>query len=52
MAGVGAEPARRMATFALSTIEGALLLSKVSRSPAPLFEAGAMLRALVGTLRA
>lgn len=49
-AGVDAESARRMATFALATIEGALLLSKVGRSPAPLFEAGAMLRALVGTL--
>lgn len=50
-AGVGREPARRLATFGLATIEGALLLSKVARSPTPLFDAGAMLRALVGTLR-
>lgn len=49
-AGVDAESARKMATFALATIEGALLLSKVARSPAPLFEAGAMLRALVAVL--
>jgi TetR/AcrR family transcriptional repressor of lmrAB and yxaGH operons len=46
-AGMTAEQARPLATFALSTIEGALLLAKVQRDPAPLLTAGAMLRRLV-----
>lgn len=42
--------AGRLATFVLSTIEGALLLSKVHRSKAPLLDAGAMLGALASGL--
>lgn len=47
-AGVAEAPARHAATFALAAIEGGLLLAKVQRSPAPLREVGAALRAMVG----
>lgn len=46
-AGLEAESAPRLATFALAAIEGALLLAKVEKSQRPLRETGAMLRSLV-----
>lgn len=44
--GVPVEQADRFATFALSAVEGALLLSKVKRSTKPLRDVGEMLREL------
>lgn len=46
--GVDPDAALRMAMFALSTIEGALMLARVERSPRPLEVVGEGLRALVG----
>jgi TetR/AcrR family transcriptional regulator, lmrAB and yxaGH operons repressor len=46
-AGVAEEAARRHATFALSAIEGALLLCKVSRDVGPLLDVGEALRSLL-----
>ncbi len=46
--GVAEDPARRMATFALATIEGALMLARVERSPRPLEIVGDGLRVLIG----
>ena len=45
---LGVEPARaaELATFGLASIEGALLLAKVKRDPAPLRAAGALMRAM------
>ncbi len=43
-AGASPEDAARFGRFALAALEGALLLAKVKRDPAPLTEAGAMLR--------
>lgn len=40
--------AERFATFTLSAVEGALLLSKVKRSTKPLLDVGEMLRGLAG----
>ncbi len=45
--GVSAEVAPRLATFSLATIEGALLLARVERSPRPLEVVGETLRALL-----
>jgi TetR/AcrR family transcriptional repressor of lmrAB and yxaGH operons len=45
--GVDRELALRMAMFALSTIEGALMLARVERSGRPLEVVGEMLRALI-----
>lgn len=45
--GLAPERATRLACFALSTIEGALLLSRVRRDVAPLHDAGAELLALL-----
>lgn len=45
--GVAEGPAKRIAIVALASIEGALLLSKVQRSTAPLATVGAALRAMV-----
>ena len=50
--GFGAEPARRIASFALAAIEGGLLLAKVTRSIAPLREVGETLRLMVSSLPA
>jgi TetR/AcrR family transcriptional repressor of lmrAB and yxaGH operons len=49
-AGIPHEAASRLSTFVLSTIEGALLLSKVHRSKQPLLDAGAMLATLASSL--
>jgi len=46
-AGIAAGPARQLAIVALSAIEGALLLSRVQKSRAPLAAVGAALRAMV-----
>lgn len=43
-AGLAAAEAQELATFALASLEGALLLSKVHRDPAPLHTTGALLR--------
>lgn len=48
--GVPRAQAERFATFTLSAIEGALLLSKVKRSTQPLRDVGEMLRGLSGGL--
>jgi TetR/AcrR family transcriptional repressor of lmrAB and yxaGH operons len=45
-AGQEAELANKLATFALASIEGALLLSRVSRDVAPLVTVGELLRAM------
>ena len=46
------DEAKRFATFALSSVEGALLLSKVKRSTEPLVHVGEMLRSLArGTVK-
>ena len=45
--GIAEGPARQMATLALSAIEGALLLARVTRSREPLMTVGAALRAMV-----
>jgi TetR/AcrR family transcriptional repressor of lmrAB and yxaGH operons len=45
--GVARAEARRVATFGLAAIEGALLLAKVQRDPAPLVTTGKMLRELL-----
>jgi TetR/AcrR family transcriptional repressor of lmrAB and yxaGH operons len=46
-AGFAAAPARQLAVVALSAIEGALLLSRVHKSRAPLTTVGAALRAMI-----
>jgi TetR/AcrR family transcriptional repressor of lmrAB and yxaGH operons len=46
-AGFAAAPARQLAVVALSAIEGALLLSRVQKSRAPLTTVGAALRAMI-----
>lgn len=46
-AGVAAAPARQLATVALSSLEGALLLARVTRSRAPLVAVGQALRAMI-----
>lgn len=46
--GVDREAALRMAMFVLATIEGALMLARVERSPRPLEVVGEVLRSLVG----
>ena len=43
--------ARRLAVVALSAIEGALLLSRVQKSRAPLTTVGAALRAMIAATR-
>ncbi len=43
-AGLAAAEAGALATFALASLEGALLLAKVQRDPAPLYTTGALLR--------
>jgi TetR/AcrR family transcriptional regulator, lmrAB and yxaGH operons repressor len=43
-AGLERAAARELATFALASLEGALLLAKVQRDPAPLHTTGALLR--------
>lgn len=48
--GLAAGPAKQLATVALSTIEGALLLSRVQRTTAPLETVGAALRAMVAAV--
>ncbi|HTJ43170.1 MAG TPA: TetR/AcrR family transcriptional regulator [Kofleriaceae bacterium] len=45
--GIAHAEARRVATFGLAAIEGALLLAKVQRDPAPLHTTGRMLRELL-----
>ena len=45
--GVAPAPARQLATVAMSAIEGALLLARVTRSRAPLQAVGLALRAMV-----
>jgi TetR/AcrR family transcriptional regulator, lmrAB and yxaGH operons repressor len=45
--GFAAAPARQLAVVALSAIEGALLLSRVQKSRAPLATVGAALRAMI-----
>ena len=45
--GIAHGEARRIATFGLAAIEGALLLAKVKRDPEPLLTTGAMLRDLL-----
>jgi TetR/AcrR family transcriptional repressor of lmrAB and yxaGH operons len=50
-AGATPESAAELATFMLSTIEGALLLAKVKRDVAPLEQAGRMLAAMMMTRR-
>jgi len=46
-AGVPKPMARHLATFALSAMEGALLLARVGRDPKPLLTVGETLRAMV-----
>jgi TetR/AcrR family transcriptional regulator, lmrAB and yxaGH operons repressor len=48
-AGIAEDQARPLATFALSAIEGALLLCKVSRNTGPLLTVGETLRSLLGS---
>jgi len=45
--GVARAPARQLALVAMSSLEGALLLARVTRSRAPLVAVGAALRAMV-----
>jgi TetR/AcrR family transcriptional repressor of lmrAB and yxaGH operons len=45
--GIAPAEARRIATFGLAAIEGALLLAKVKRDPEPLLTTGKMLRELL-----
>jgi TetR/AcrR family transcriptional repressor of lmrAB and yxaGH operons len=48
--GIARPAAKQLATVALASIEGALLLAKVSRSRAPLTTVGAALRAMVAAM--
>jgi TetR/AcrR family transcriptional regulator, lmrAB and yxaGH operons repressor len=48
--GLARAPARQLATVALSSFEGALLLARVSRSRAPLMAVGQALRAMVASV--
>jgi TetR/AcrR family transcriptional repressor of lmrAB and yxaGH operons len=45
--GIDAEQAAELATFVLSTFEGALLVARARRDPAPLIDAGEQLAAIV-----
>ena len=50
--GVPTAGARRLAQFALSAIEGSLILAKVARSRQPLLDTGETLRAMIGLMPA
>ena len=49
--GIGASDAEELATSALSLLEGALLLARTYRSPAPMFRAEKALKLLLGVAR-